>query len=59
MYVYTVEHDSTTNQAFATVKVCSTELNMKIDTGAQVNVLPRSIFRSLGKLGHVLPTQKQ
>jgi hypothetical protein len=58
MYVYTVEHDSTTNQAFAKVKVCSTELNMNIDTRAQVNVLPRSIF-TLGKLGPVLPTQKK
>ena len=59
LYVSTVEHDSLTNQAFAKVKIHSTPLSMKIDTGAQVNVLPRSIFRSLGKSCPLQPSQKK
>ena len=49
-FVDTIDFDKSKNQAFATINVGpkSTSLKFKIDSGAQVNIIPRSIFRSLG-----------
>ena len=54
-FVNTIQHDSKTNQAFAQVEINSKMLGMKIDTGAQVNVIPISIYRQLGIKGPLKP----
>ncbi|CAG2222040.1 unnamed protein product [Mytilus edulis] len=35
------------DQAFATITVCSKPIKFKLDTGSQVNILPKHIFESL------------
>ncbi|CAG2185351.1 unnamed protein product [Mytilus edulis] len=35
------------DQAFATINVCSKPIKFKLDTGSQVNILPKHIFESL------------
>ncbi|XP_053380789.1 uncharacterized protein K02A2.6-like [Mercenaria mercenaria] len=58
-YVNTVEHDHITNQAFATITIGSTPISMKINSGAQVNCLPRSVYASLKIAGPLTPNQKR
>lgn len=58
-YVDTVEHDKLSIQAFAKVTICSVPLSMKIDTGAQVNIIHRSIFQTMERIGPIQPTHKR
>lgn len=58
-YVDTIEHDMLSDQAFSQVKICSVPLRMKIDTGAQVNIIPRSVFQPMGRIGPIQPTHKR
>ena len=44
-----VQHDKLGNQAFVEIGICSSKLKMKLDTGAQVNIIPNSKYKSLLK----------
>ena len=56
--VSTVQHDKLSNQAFVEIGICSFKLKMKIDTGAQINVIPKSKYKSLLKQAPI-KTHKQ
>ncbi|XP_052820412.1 uncharacterized protein K02A2.6-like [Mya arenaria] len=58
-FVNSIEHDSLSNQAFAKVKVGTSIIDMKIDTGAQVNVLPKSLYLKLSLKGPLRQAQKR
>lgn len=57
--VNAVEHDTRSNQAFVQIGIGIKTLRMKIDTGAQVNVIPSSHFASLGIKGPLQHTSKR
>jgi len=57
--VSTLKHDKILNQAFVKVGIGCSHLKMKIDTGAQVNVIPASHYRSLGIKGPLCSTNSR
>ena len=50
LFIDSIEFDQSKNQAFAKIHLGpkSKIVSMKIDSGSQVNILPRSTFQSLG-----------
>lgn len=57
--VNSIEHDKISNQAFVKVGIGKACLRMKIDTGAQVNVIPRSQYMALNIKGPLQYTNKR
>ena len=50
LFIDSIDFDKSKNQAFAKIHLGpkSKTISMKIDSGSQVNILPRSTFQSLG-----------
>ena len=46
-----VENDSTHEDWIATLKTCGTDVEYKLDSGAQVNILPEHIYINNSELG--------
>ena len=57
--VSTVQHDKVTNQAFVDIGICNGTLKMKIDTGAQVNIIPTSQYYNLPNFARLQHTRKR
>ena len=59
-FVDGIQLDKGKSQAFATVAVGpnNTALKFKIDSGAQVNIIPKSLYKSLGVKGPLVDTKQ-
>ena len=54
-----MKHDKVTNQAFVDIGICNGTLNMKIDTGAKVNVIPTSQYYNLPSVAGLQHTPRR
>ena len=54
-YVYTVSGSSRSDQALVRLTICNSNLDAKIDTGSQVNILPHELLKRLNINAPMLP----